>query len=278
MNYPFCVDYFRDVNHKSAINELLAELDSNSESVTAHFDNLRHMPMGKYFEQLLLYILDKDPRFELLLTNHQIIEDKTTIGELDIILKDMKTNAIEHWEVCLKYYLQSQPSTDQRLMLGPSAKDDMDRKVRKLIGHQMKLSEHPSIKYLVGTGNIASKLFMKGQLFYHLGEQKTIAVDTNPFHDYGSWYYISEVKEILNESLRWIMLSKPDWIGTSEGYISGSLTKQEMIRHLEGHFANDHQPVLCAALKTTDKGCIEASRCFVVHDHWPRGKPPRYKK
>ena len=133
MNYPFCVDYFRDVNHKSAINELLAELDSNSESVTAHFDNLRHMPMGKYFEQLLLYILDKDPRFEVLLSNHQIIEGKITIGELDFILKDVKTNAIEHWEVCLKYYLQSQPSTDQRLMLGPSAKDDMDRKVRKLM-------------------------------------------------------------------------------------------------------------------------------------------------
>ena len=271
MNYPFCVDYFRDEAHETSVTELLSELDTNSETVDAHFSSLRHMPMGKYFEQLVLFILDKDPRYKVFLANHQIMDDKRTIGELDIILKDLETGSIEHWELCLKFYLQSKPSTDQQLMLGPGAKDNMDRKVRKLIEHQMKLSEHPSIKYLVGTENIKSKLFMKGQLFYHLGKQKTVAVDTNSFHDYGSWCYISEVNEMLDASLKWITLSKPDWIGTADGYVSGLLTKREMIQYLEGHFANDSQPVLCAALKTTDKGCIEASRCFVVSNHWPRG-------
>ena len=271
MNYTFCIDYFRDENHKDSVNKLLAELDSNANEVDAHFDGLRHMPMGKYFEQLVFYILDKDPRFELLLTNHQIIEDKTTIGELDVILKDLETNAIEHWELCLKYYLQSEPSLEQRLMLGPGAKDNMKRKVDKLIGHQMQLSKHPSITAVLKTEDIESKLFMKGQLFYHQGKRETIAEGANPNSETHSWCFVSEAEEVLDQSLKWRTISKPSWIGALKQSNSGLVNQPEMVRQLEAHFRNDTQPIMCVGLKTVDGSCVEASRCFVVPDHWPYG-------
>jgi hypothetical protein len=272
MDYPFCANYFRDDTHKDSVNKLLAELDANSEAVHAHFDGLRHMPMGKYFEQLLLYIFDRDPRFEVLLANHQIIEDKTTIGEIDIILRDLKSNTVEHWEICLKFYLQTEPSSEQGLMLGPGAKDNMERKVSKLIGHQMQLSKHPSIKNLIGTENIESKLFMKGQLFYHLGQKKVITQNVNPGSETGYWCFLSQAKTMLSNELKWTTLQKPNWIGRLEGADdSEMLSSTEMIAFLHNHFEHNIHSLLCVGFENTDRSCIELSRCFIVKEHWPRG-------
>mgnify|MGYP002632379165 CR=1 FL=1 len=271
MNYPFCVEYFRDESHKTSVSELLLELDSNAAEVDAHFNGLRHMPMGKYFEQLVFFVLDKDPRFELLLTNHQIIEDKTTIGELDVILKDMKTNTIEHWELCLKYYLQSEPSLDQRLMLGPGAKDDMDRKVRKLTNHQMKLSEHPSIKSLLGNKKIEPKLFMKGQLFYHLEEKQVIAQDANPNAEMAWWCYQSEIQSQISGNHKWLVINKPDWIGKkltqSESQLNGA---NQTIDLLNKHFSVTNNALMLVGLSKIQSNWREKSRGFVVNNNWPK--------
>ena len=270
MNYTFCIDYFRDENHKDSVNKMLAELDSNTNEVDAHFDGLRHMPMGKYFEQLVFYILDKDPRFELLLSNHQIIESKKTIGELDVILKDLETNAIEHWELCLKYYLQGEPSLDQRLMLGPGAKDNMKRKVDKLIGHQMQLSKHPSILALVGTENIEPKLFMKGHLFYHLDKLLVLSSNTNPNHKKYWWSYVSEMDEMISDELKWCMLEKPDWVGQHQTNIDfKNLASNTLKANIEEHFKQDNRSILIAGMTQNEMGWIEQTRGFVVNNNWP---------
>ena len=271
MDYPFCVNYIRDEKHRRSVTKLLAELDSEGASVNAHFDNLRHMPMGKYFEQLILFILDKDQRFVVLLANHQIIEDKRTIGEIDVILKDLETGQVEHWEICLKFYLQSKKSKDQLDMLGPGAKDNMDRKIRKLTSHQMKLSKHPSIKYLVGTENIESKLFMKGQLFYHLGQIEEIALDVNQGSESCSWCFQSEAKDMLNQSLKYLIINKPDWIGklilqTDENLLS----KDETLLMCEDWFSNQGEPFLFVGLAETETGWQEETRGFVVPTSWPK--------
>jgi hypothetical protein len=270
MNYPFCVNYFRDKNHEDSVNKLLAELDSNSVIVDTHFDNLRSMPMGKYFEQLLFYILDKDPRFAVLLTNHQIIEYKTTIGELDIILKDLQLNTVEHWEICLKFYLQSEPSLEQRLMLGPGAKDNMKRKIDKLIGHQMQLSKHPSISALVETENIESKLFMKGHCFYHLNNTATLPTDSNPNHEKGWWCHLSEIDTMISQDLHWCVLEKPDWIGvhqTNDDVLA--LSTNEIKTFLNKSISENAKPIFLAGMTKTATGWIENTRGFVVDNNWP---------
>ncbi|MFT4543664.1 MAG: hypothetical protein ACI9UR_001950 [Bacteroidia bacterium] len=270
MDYPFCANYFRDATHKDSVSKLLAELDAKSEAVHAHFNGLRHMPMGKYFEQLLLFILDKDPRFEVLLANHQIIEDKTTIGELDIILKDLQSNTVQHWEICLKYYLQSQPTTEQQMMLGPGAKDNMDRKVRKLIDHQIKLSQHPSIKYLIGTENIESKLFMKGQLFYHLGQKEVIALDANPRSETGYWCFHSGLKTMLSKKHKYLIINKPNWIEKQLLESDSELDSlSEITNKINIYFNTQSKALLLVGLSETPNGWEEQTRGFIVADGWP---------
>lgn len=271
MVYPFCVNYFRDEAHKSSVNSILAELDSNSAGVDAHFNSLRHMPMGKYFEQLILFMLEKDPRFKVFLANHQIMDDKRTIGELDIILKDLETSSMEHWELCLKFYLQSKLTTDQQVMLGPDAKDSMDRKVRKLIGHQMKLSKHSSIKYLVGTENIESKLFMKGQLFYHLGQKEVTATSANPKCETGWWCFQSELNNVLNKSHKYLIINKPNWIGKQSLQSDTELPSlDEFIAKTEYHFKTESNTLMLVGLAETSSGWVERTRGFVVANDWPK--------
>jgi hypothetical protein len=270
MDYPFFANYFRDNTHKDSVNKLLAELDASSGAVHAHFNGLRHMPMGKYFEQLLLFILDKDSRFEVLLANHQIMDGKRTIGELDIILRDLKSNTVEHWEICLKYYLQSQRTRERQMMLGSGAKDNMDRKVRKLIDHQMKLSQHPSIKYLIGTENIESKLFMKGQLFYHLGQNEIIALDVNPRSETGYWCFHSGLKTMLDKKHKYLIITKPNWI---EKQLLESDTELDSLSKITNkinvYFNTESKALLLVGLSETPNGWKEQTRGFVVADGWP---------
>ena len=137
MNYPVSTGYFRDAGHEKAVLEKLMQLDSDSEVVQSHFAKLPSLPMGKYFEQLIFFLIAHDNRLELILSNQQIKEGNRTIGEIDLIIKDAQTKKVEHWELCLKYYLQSNPSTDSRLMLGPHAVDNLSRKSTKLLNHQL---------------------------------------------------------------------------------------------------------------------------------------------
>ena len=58
--YPFSKGYVQDEEHKESILAMLSDLDKRPGAVDEHFNGLRHMPMGKYFEQLLFFILEKD--------------------------------------------------------------------------------------------------------------------------------------------------------------------------------------------------------------------------
>lgn len=274
MNFPVSINYIRDNEHEQVLAELLEQLDQESFQVDAHFQSVGIRPMGKYFEQLLFFLIDKDPRFELILSNQQVKEGNRTIGEIDLIVKDAQTKNVEHWEICLKYYLQSLPSTDSRLMLGPNAIDNLARKSNKLLNHQLPLSKHASLKYLTGTYNLDSKLFMKGQFFYHLNKMKTTPDQVNLAHETGWWCFISELDEMLNKELKWTTLWKPNWIGEHVAENESSLiSAQELINSLSTHFKSESNSILAVGMKESTEGWIEETRGFVVNDNWPHLVP-----
>ncbi|MCF8278672.1 MAG: DUF1853 family protein [Flavobacteriales bacterium] len=268
--YPYCVDYIRDEAHRKAVIQLLQELDSRPDEVNAHFHNLGAMPMGKYFEQLLFYIIDKDERFEIVLKNHQVQEGNITIGELDLLLRDTATGQLEHWEIALKYYLQSAPSSDFSAMIGPDAKDNLDQKMKKLTEHQMRLSSHPKIRGLFNGEQIESKLFMKGQFFFRQGQKKTLPQHSNPFLEQGYWCFLSEAEEVLNDELKWLVIEKPDWIGqitlTDDATL---LSAAQILDFLKKQFDCDNESILCVGFSESNFGWIENTRGFVVSNRWP---------
>lgn len=248
----------------------MQQLDSNSQKVNSYFESLGKMPMGKYFEQLLFFILEYDERYEIVLKNHQIVDKKHTVGEIDLILKDTVSGRIGHWELCLKYYLQKIPSVDHEVMLGPNAIDSLDRKMKKLIDHQLTLGNHPKVIELIQSQPIESKLFMKGQFFYHLNNSNIFPKDSNPAHEQGWWCHLSEAEEMLNSDLIWTTIWKPDWIGPTLRYQDAELlSNTQLINSLQNHFQKESHSVFCVGLKEQNGTWSEASRGFVVNNNWP---------
>jgi len=275
LSYPFSTDYIRDEAHGESVLSLLKELDSEPKLVDEHFAQLGKMPMGKYFEQLLFFILEQDERFEVLLKNHQLLKGKQTIGEIDLILKDTITGTIEHWEIALKYYLQSKCSEDHDIMLGPNAIDNLAKKMKKLTEHQLPLTADLGDFGISDSSIVQNKLLLKGQFFYHLSHHGLCNIfpkHVNPDHEKGWWCYLSEVEKATDENLKWTTIWKPNWIGNDiEHHHNNLLEYNELHQSLKQHFQNEIHSVLCVGLQRKNGYWIERTRGFVVNNDWPHG-------
>lgn len=275
LSYPFSANYVQDEQHRSAIIALLEALDAESTAVDEHFASLGNMPMGKYFEQLLFFILEKDDRFEILLKNQQIIEGGRTVGEIDLILKDTKTGEIEHWEIALKFYLQSKPTEDHAAMLGPNAVDNLARKMKKLTEHQLPIKANLSNLALLDNHQVSNKLLLKGQFFYHLCHVQTCNIfpnHVNPIHNSGWWCHLSEIEKAIDKNLVWTTLQKPNWIGKMKQHLNLNLLNFNDIKEsLKQYFHDNSRAILCVGLKEQNGVWKEHSRGFVVEEDWPNG-------
>ena len=275
LSYPFSTNYIRDDAHAQAILGILQELDAEPDKVDALFAQLGHMPMGKYFEQLIFFILERDERFEVLLKNHQVLQGKQTVGEIDLILKDTITGTIEHWEIALKYYLQSKPSEEHSVMLGPNAIDNLAKKMKKLTEHQLPLKANLSEFGISDTSTIENRLLLKGQFFYHLSHNRPCNIfpnDINPSHESGWWCYLSEADKAIDKNLTWTTIRKPNWIGSTYSNKNHNLLDNKgLIDLMEQHFQDEIHSVLCVGLQEENGIWKEKTRGFVVNDDWPHG-------
>ena len=213
LDYPYTVNYIRDEQHREEILQLLERLDARPSEVDPYFEALGRIPMGRYFEHLIYFILERDDRYEILLKNHQVMEEKKTIGELDVVVRDTKTGKIDHWEIALKFYLQRLDNADHVSMVGPNLNDNLQLKMDKLTQHQLPLSKNPSFAPFFDSQHIDSKLFIKGQFFYHLNLSNKPPLHANPQHEKGWWCTLDELKPLLKPELKWTTVDKPQWIG-----------------------------------------------------------------
>ena len=265
LSYPYCVEYIRDEAHALSISSLLAELDRSPDEVDAHFAQFATLPMGKYFEQLVFYLVEKDPRFEIVLKNHQIADEKQTVGEIDILLRDTQSAALEHWEIAIKYYLQKTPSPQHAAMVGPNAVDNLAAKMKKLTDHQLPLSSHPTFQAMFDGASIENRLFMKGQFFYHFQNKKVLPEYVRPEHEQAAWCFISQATLALDNSLRWKIIQKPDWIGPFLPKPEEVVPFHDLLTLLKQHFSSSHHSLLCIGFNGTQ----EVQRFFVVQNGWP---------
>ena len=252
---------------------MLQRLDGLRSEVDAHFAPFERLPMGKYFEQLLFYILERDERFEVLVKNHQVMRGIETIGEIDLILKDVVTGEIEHWEMALKYYLQTTASSDHSFMVGPNVKDDLSKKMKKLTDHQLPLTMDLTTLGISHTQQIRDRLYLKGQFFYHFSYKTgcyIIPNGANPMHERGWWCHLSEVEKCLDQNLTWIIIGKPEWIGhspLSENH--KQLNYNDICDSLKQHFNLNDSARLCVGSTPMNGIWKEQVRVFVVKNDWP---------
>lgn len=266
---PSSIQYFQDEAHKKALFEKLIQLDGNPEALDQQIQSLGRMPMGRYFEQLLLIALAQDERYAVLAHNEQVIKDKVTIGELDLVLENRSTNQREHWEVALKFYLQMQASAAYEVFWGPSGKDRLSQKMDLLREKQLKLGQDPIVREKYG--ELKAGLLLKGQLFFRLSADGILPKAWQAEAIKGQWVLASEVEEILEApSSKYRLLQKPEWMAP---YFSLSeaplLAFHETKPALEEAFRRTGRPQLLVALQKNGSYWLEKKRCFVVPNSSP---------
>lgn len=128
--------------HYQNYEQRLKQLDQQPQPLIDFLAQLKSTRLGLRFENLLwFWLLDDDYHpYQLLGHSIQKIAGAVTLGELDFVVLNTRTNEIEHWEVALKYYL-GENELDLAQWYGLNREDTLQRKLKHFTERQFQFSE-----------------------------------------------------------------------------------------------------------------------------------------
>jgi hypothetical protein len=140
-------------------------------------NNLR---LGHQMEVVFKELIATSKRYNLTSSNVLVDEGKTRIGELDFILKDLKTENFLHVELAYKFYIIN-PEISEPIyrLMGPNKRDMFHTKLDKLKEKQLPLLHHDSLlpyweTHAINPTEIEQQCCFKAQLFEPFGEKSSI--------------------------------------------------------------------------------------------------------
>ena len=244
--------------------------------------------LGIYYETLWQHILQKHPGTQLLAHNLQVQSEQVTLGEFDLIYRQSQPannhQLFYHRELAVKYYLgvpeTGTQSSPWNHWVGPGLRDRMDRKLSRMLNHQITLSSttegKQSLKQL-GVESVTQEVLIQGYLFYPVEGLCPEPEVANPEHSRGYWVSISQLESWLQErndneraELHFIRPPKLQWLSPLHRPESPDrvYTRQRLHAHLKVQLHSHPQPVLISACLLQDNIFSESFRFFVVPDDW----------
>ena len=195
----------------------LASLDADDRPLRDHLEQHCHSPrLGLVFESLWHFFISNDPDCELTAHNLAVRDGKRTVGEFDIIYYQHSTGRYFRLELAVKFFLYH-PSGEHNPLsnwLGPNSADRLDRKLDRLVDHQLRLSRtrfgHRQLAEL-GISGVSTQLHFGGMLFYPPEAEVHPCPNLHPDHLRGHWQTVSTFLA-SGEIQRWRVLAKPDWL------------------------------------------------------------------
>lgn len=179
----------------------LQALDKEPQVLIDFLAQIKSTRLGLRFEALLWFWLQDEAynrHYQLLGHGIQKHQAGKTLGELDFLVKNLATNEIEHWEVCLKYYL-AQPNLQLATWIGLNPDDTLIQKLnhtcQKQFQFETALEQHITKRYAV----------IKGQLYLPL-KHAPLPSWINPERRLGYWH-----NKIL-KSKGFVHLSRAEWL------------------------------------------------------------------
>ncbi|MFS4468346.1 DUF1853 family protein [Maribacter sp. 2210JD10-5] len=96
--------------------------------------------LGHQMEHIFKQLLEYSPDYEVLLHNLPIKSGKQTLGEIDFILKEKRTQKLIHVELTYKFYIiNPKISEPVHQLMGPNKRDMFFTKMEKIKNHQFTL-------------------------------------------------------------------------------------------------------------------------------------------
>ena len=245
-----------------------ADLEASELESALHAQQSEWFRLGSYFEILIAAYLRGSGRYFDIRTNVAVHDAKRTLGELDFLLRNQE-GEIEHWESAIKFYLYV-PGHDpdpNRCFLGPRVVDRLDLKLQRMCVHQLRLSQHPATRAVIGPDKVAHvRALVRGRLFYPLEmDWQSCRPGTLAASDHlRGWWTPLESTPDLPVADGYVIARKQDWM-TCPPACSDSppLSLESLTSTLQ---AEIQQPVQVIGVDSNHR---ELHRGFVVPNRWP---------
>lgn len=157
--------------------------------------------LGFIYQYLCSQLLTNSGRYTIELEELQLNNsDGQTLGAIDLILKNNQTQKREHWEVAIKFYLLHQGT-----WFGPNAHDQLDKKLDRMLSHQLQMSssseflaQHPEMH------SLSKHLLLQGRLYINPFSSEVV-----PTHCLGYEIDQSQVSGYWCYEHQWHQIAEP---------------------------------------------------------------------
>lgn len=268
--------------------QFLCQLENNPEPLASTFGDVNKLKLGLYHEKLWQLLLSSAPGTRLLANNLPIIENRRTLGELDLLYSCRDSGLPIHLELTAKYFLGLPEgpgaADDHARWVGPGCRDSLAMKSTHLTQHQLPIAHTPQAQVVLSDylgmcppGRLSQRLATPGVLFYPLTGKLPAPREANPQHGKGTWLHWRKWREFIEcfpAGMRGDWLSKPYWLAPPPSHQLMPLA--QLTHQLSQHFENDsHQhPAPTHLVLRYPEGypggiAHRWLRVFVVHNEWP---------
>jgi len=276
----FCMDTYEKYK------PWLQQLDNNPRPLMDFLATRKSSKLGLYFEDLVAYWLSEKIAEDIFETHIKVSSNRGDIGEFDFLFR--AGQKIEQWETAVKFYLYTENRQGEVRWYGPNARDTLDKKLSRMLGHQLRLSEHPEAKDILltkGINDVYAQMFLKGYLFYPPGldlksiNRKIAGCEISPRHLTGWWTTLESfsgdmLHSCSQKKLRWRLLPRLDWMAPriydAQSCKDLLQTVDQIIEIVKNQISQADRPQLIAGYGLNEAGqWQEESRGFVVNGNWP---------
>lgn len=170
--------------------------------------------LGHLCEDALATLLDASKGFELIARNLQVQADiHSTVGELDFVIRDLKSGHLIHLELATKFYLAVETIEGLKLP-GPDARDNYFKKLKHLRNHQLTLTEQflDVLPESYQRQPIIPKQLIYGCLFDNISAAEPATAEfIDPHCRRGRWLTIKECLEHFPVNSQFRIIPKHLW-------------------------------------------------------------------
>lgn len=197
--------------------ESLNEIPDNTSNPFLAKEFSKNLVLGKRVEHFFLASIKSSSEYQLIANNIQISDENRTLGELDFLLRELRTSNILHIELMYKFYVYDPEFTiEMERWIGPNRRDSLLQKIEKVKTNQFPLLYTSEAKKYLSSLNLSSEeieqqLYFKATLFIpeafidfefpHINKQ-SIA---------GYWYHLEDFNKFDNPDLKFYAPEKQDW-------------------------------------------------------------------
>ncbi len=241
--------------------EKLARLDENPLPLINFISRTKTNRLGEKFERFWHFWLSECQGKKVVAADYQVQLKDRTLGAFDLLVDEshtsednglenqslsrfqqtIKSRLLSHYELTVKFYLNSSHGSRMSDWYGPDQSDRLDKKINRMVEHQLKLSQYPATEKLLQQKRWQiEKIYgiCKGRLFWNAFTKTTTLPEwINPQVELGFWCPASQFKAVQKQQLlQWYLLDKNDWfapLNQKDVAEMGNLDERELQEHIQ---------------------------------------------